>query len=112
MVEQFTSDRFKNCHINFTKTGVEMVITLNIEKDMVPYLNPNRVFFKNKFNVYVLKSLIEEVNIRSIEGCYNWLMRRAMIDCREAKKKVIDEQIRKISGYEKVPVQLTIFTDK
>lgn len=59
-----------------------------------------------------MKSIIEEVNIKSIQGCYEWLLKRAMIDCREAKKKVIDEQIKRISGYEKVPVQLTIFTNK
>lgn len=50
-MNRFTSDSFKNCHINFTKTGVEMVITLNIEESMIPFLphNDKRVFSKINF---------------------------------------------------------------
>ena len=111
---KFTHPDYKNFHINFVNNGVEVVVTLNVSKEMITYLPypDSRVFMKDKFYVYVLKSLLEEVNLRTIEGCYKNLLKLAMIHCREAKKKVLDKQIRNIKNYEKDSVQLALFGSK
>lgn len=111
---KFTNQDFKNLHVNFVKNGVEVVVTLNVTKEMIPYLpfSDKRVFLKDKFYVYVLRSLLEEVNLRTIEGCYNNLLKLSMIHCREAKKRVLDKQIRNIKNHEKDAVQLALFGGK
>lgn len=108
----FTHPKFKNLHINFVKEGVEVVVTLNVEQKMVPHLPfPNQRVWKNdKFFVYVLKSIVTEVNYTSINGCYNWLLNRAMIDCREAKRKAIEIEIKHLKN-EKVNIHPTLFND-
>lgn len=95
-MKSFTNDLFPNCHINFNNKGLEMVISLNIEKEMIPYLPEIRVFRSKKFYTYVVRSLIEEINITSVKGCYEFLLKKAMVDCREAKMKVLEKQINNL----------------
>lgn len=95
---KFTSDEFKNFHLNIVDNGIEVVVSINIEPGIIPYLQHSdiRVFRKNKFMVYVLKSIITEINPVSVNNCYNFLLIKAMIDCREAKQKLLQSQIENI----------------
>ena len=46
--------------------------------------------------VYALRKEVENLNFKTLEATYNELMNRAMINCREAKKLVLDEEINKL----------------
>jgi hypothetical protein len=92
----FTSDQFPNLHINFLSEGIEVVVSLNIEERMVPHLVQARVFKSKKFTTYVLKTILTEVTSMAVKGCYEWLLNRAMIDCREAKQKSLQCEINKL----------------
>lgn len=93
----FTHDLFPNFHIEVHPNGVKVWISLNIEPEMKKHLSPNNVFKGEKLWVYALRKDVENLNYKTLEATYNELMNKAMINCREAKKKVLDEEIHKLT---------------
>ena len=89
----FTHNSLPNFHIEVNPDGITVWVTLNIEPQMKKYLSPNNVFKGEKLWVYGLRKQVENLNFKTLETTYNELMNRAMINVREAKKKVLDAQI-------------------
>ena len=92
----FTHNRFPNFHIEINSEGVVVWVSLNIEPDMRRYLDITKVYKAEKFHVYVVKRDVDFLNYHKLKNIYEEMMKEAMIDCREAKKKVLDEQIEKL----------------
>lgn len=92
----FTHNLFPNFHIEVHPNGTTVWVSLNIELEMKKHLSPNNIFKGEKFWVYALKKEVEDMNYKNLEATYNELLNRAMINCREAKKLVLDEEINKL----------------
>ena len=92
----FTHNLFPNFHIEINPNGTTVWVSLNIEPEMKKHLSPNNIFKGDKLWVYALRKEVENLNFKTLETTYNELMNRAMINVREAKKKVLDEQIEKL----------------
>ena len=95
---QFTNQDYPNFHLDIHNDQLTVIVSLNITADMKPHLSPNLVFKSKKHLVYVLSSSIElsNVNEQKILSIANTLINKSMIHCREAKQKVLSEQILKI----------------
>lgn len=87
-----------NFHIEIHPNGAAVWVSLNIEPSMRKHLSPNNVFKGDQMYVYCLRKEMEVVNFKELENIYETLLNRAMINCREAKKKVLDEQIHKLEN--------------
>jgi len=97
MLERFTSDKFKNTHIEFTQEGMKLWVTLNIPKGLVKYLSPNNVKYVKKNYVYAICTPVEfPVTIGRIKNYYNGLMEKAMTNVRKAKQERISHEIETI----------------
>ena len=92
----FTNNFLPNFHIEVHPNGVSVWVSLNIEPEVKKYLSPNNVFKGEKMWVYALRKEVETLNFKTLESIHNELLTRAMINSREAKKKVLDEQIEKL----------------
>lgn len=92
----FEHKDFPNLSIKFTEKGMTIRVSLNIEKSMYKHLYPwvqkGEVFF-----VHFLEEELYEVNIHAVSNVYKRLLDRAMINCRKAKQKVLQEQINKLT---------------
>ena len=108
MKSGFTNDKYPNLHIRFVGNGVELVVSLNIERSMIPFLNQQCVHKSEQLFTYVLKTILTEITECSVEGGYRWLLCQAMIDCRVAKQKAMAWEIKNLE-YEKTNVQLDLF---
>lgn len=97
MVTRFTSDSFPNTHIEFTAEGVRMTVTLNIEPKMRHFLSPNNIRKGEKFYVYSISHLLHDVSPQTLKETYNVLMQRAMINCRNAKIAILENEKKCIS---------------
>ena len=95
---QFTNQDYPNFHINIHNDDLIVVVTINITADMKPFISPNLIFKANKRLTHVLKTVVPLVNMNEqrILSIANNLINKAMINCREAKQKVIDQQIERI----------------
>ena len=89
----FTHDFLPNLHLEIHPNGVTAWVSLNIEPKMKKYLSGNNIFKGDKMWIYALRKEVENLNFKNLEAVYNELMTRAMINCREAKKCVLDEEI-------------------
>lgn len=92
----FEHKDFPNLSIRFTEKGMVVRVSLNIEKSMYKHLYPwvqkGEVFF-----VHFLEEELYEVNIHAVSNIYKRLLDRAMINCRKAKQKVLQEQINTLT---------------
>lgn len=95
---QFTNDDYKNFHVNIHNDTVTVVISLNVTEAMRPHLSPNLVHKSKKMLTYVLSSStpISCVNEQKILSMANTLINKAMITLREAKQKVLEDQIKAV----------------
>ena len=93
----FTHNTLPNFHIEVHPNGVTVWVSLNIEPEMKKHLSPNNIFKGEKLWVYALRKGVENLNFKTLETTYDELMNRAMINCRLAKKKALDEQIEKLT---------------
>jgi len=91
---KLTNQDYPNFHVNIIDERLEVVVSLNVTQDMVPYLSPNNVWKTTKYTVYVLKTdgPILCMNEAKIMTLANILINRAMIHCREAKERVLEKQ--------------------
>ena len=89
----FTHNVLKNCHIELTPTGCNVWVSLNVSKEVSEQLSPNNIYKGNKVLIYALKKEIIEVNTRNISDTYDSLLKTCMVNCREAKIKVLNKQI-------------------
>ena len=89
----FTSDKFPNCHIEIDNEGIILKVSLNIEPAMKKYLSPQNVFKGEKMFVYSIKKRVETPNLKGLEATYDYLMAKAMINCRLAKNSVNNSEI-------------------
>lgn len=95
-VKHFTSDLFPNVHLELNAFGVVVSVSLNIEPKLRQYLSSNNVHKSNKFYVYMLKAQITTVNIESVNIVQRELLNKAMINVREAKRKLLLDEINKL----------------
>jgi hypothetical protein len=93
----FTHNTLPNCHIELTATGCWVWVSLNVERAMTQFLSPNNIY-QRQLLVYALKEHIEVVTTRTVSDCYDRLLKQAMINCREAKMKVLEQQIEYIKN--------------
>jgi len=95
---KFTNRDYPNFHINIVGSDLEVIVTLNIKPDMLPFLNPLNVCKADVYWLYVLRSKapIAQMNEALILSIANTLINRAMIHCREAKQSAIGKQIEDI----------------
>ena len=95
---QFTNNDYPNFHISVHNEDFIILVSLNITTDMKPFLSPNLVVKSKKHTVYLLQTKlpINGSNEQIILSKANKLINTAMINCREAKQKVLEAQISKI----------------
>lgn len=94
----FTQKNTPNFHVEINPDGAAVWVSLNITPAMVKHLSPNNVFKAEQMYIYCLRKQMDVVNFKQLETTYKTLLNRAMINCRIAKKKVIDEQILILSN--------------
>ena len=92
-IHNFTCDSLPNVHLELTALGVNVCVSLNIEPKLRKYLSPNNVHKANKFYIYMLKCPITIVNSESVNIVQRELLNKAMINVREAKKKILEDEI-------------------
>ncbi len=100
LLKKFDSTEFPNTHLEFTKKGVKMTVTINIPRDLVKYMAKNKVHFKEKFYVYWCSKEISKVNKFEINKTYNFLMKNLMINVRRAKIKMMEDEVKNIKDRE------------
>jgi hypothetical protein len=93
----FTNNTLPNTHIEFTADGVVLWVSLNIEHRMIPHLEKTNVFKGKEFQVYALRKLVENPNKFTIEQTWKVLLTRCMVNCREAKIKAIEQEIKQLT---------------
>jgi hypothetical protein len=96
---QFTNREYPNFHISIREESIEIVVSLNISEDMRDYLPAANVTKSKKRLVFFLKESIrlDGCNEQRVLHIANNMINVAMVRCREAKKKLIDSQIRAIA---------------
>lgn len=94
---RFTCDWLPNTHIEFTATGVKLIVTLNIEKQMRHFLSPNNVFKGEKHYVYSIWALLENPCEKTLLDAYNHVMQGMMLRLRDAKIAVLENEKKDIS---------------
>ena len=97
MLENFTSDKFPNTHIEFSMEGMKLVVTLNIPSFLIKYLPKNKVQKKDKYYIYWMKDLVKNPTIGNVTRTYNQLMERTMTNVRNAKIQKLEDEKRRIS---------------
>lgn len=93
---EFENKNFPNLSVRFTQRGMVIRVSLNIEKSMYKYLYP-WVRKGEVFYVHFLEEEIYEVNIHAVSNVYKRLLERAMVNCRKAKQKVLQDQINELT---------------
>lgn len=94
----FTNNGLPNFHLEINSRGVKVWVSLNIEPAMKRHLSPNNVFKADKHWTYCLRKQLDVVSLNTVNSTHEELLTRAMILCREAKKKVLDEQITNLKN--------------
>lgn len=94
----FTHGTLKNCHIELSEQGNYLWVTLNIEPKMVKYMSPNNVYKSEVHFIYALKQRIENLNYVTVRNVHNDLLSKVMIQCREAKMKVLGGEIQYLNN--------------
>jgi hypothetical protein len=89
----FTNQSLPNFHIEINGNGAKVWVSLNIEPAMKKFLYSENVFKADKLWVYALRKQLTVVNTVEINKAYEELLNKAMINCREAKQKVLQSQI-------------------
>lgn len=92
----FTNDDYKNLHLAIIGSQLRITVTLNIMPEMAPYLPKGTTQQSTKRLVYFRFSLHElrGMNEKRILSIANSHINMMMVDCRVAKKKVLDQEIR------------------
>jgi hypothetical protein len=87
---------FENTSLQFTPIGMMIRVSLNIEPKLIKYLSPNNIEQGEKKWVYCLKKHIESKYINNVnfEKIQETLLNRCMINIREAKKKMLEKEIK------------------
>ena len=96
----FVSEQFPNASLMFKEGYLYMRVSLNIKPELRKFLRGN-VEKGEKMYVYALKKKIIDTSEAHIKGIYNILLQRCMVNIREAKKKQLDVEIRKIKNRKK-----------
>ena len=89
----FRCEQYPNLTVNITPSGMDVHVTLNIEPEMRRYLKDNS-YKADQLWVYHLHRKV--TSLSEVIPTYNTLLTRAMINCREAKRKVLDQEIRQL----------------
>lgn len=89
----FESTLYPNLKVKFNGLGCEVIVSLNIEKSMIKHLSQNNIYKGNKMLVYAYRKQLTEVNYRNIVDTYNELLTKLQIKLREAKQKVLEDEI-------------------
>lgn len=89
----FSNKDLPNFHIEINEFGVKVWVSLNIEPALKKHLCHTNVFKANKFWVYSLRMQLDKIDSNAVQQAYKTLLNNAMINIREAKKKLLDEQI-------------------
>lgn len=95
---KLTNRDYPNFHININGDQLEVIITLNVKPDMLPFLCPQHICKPKKHWVYVLRSHapLIQMNEARVLSIANILINRAMIHCREAKQCALGKQMENI----------------
>lgn len=101
---------FENTTLEFTKAGLWVSVSLNIQKEMIPYLNKHLIWKADKYFVYFNRYFIPngEISQRSIFESQQLLLDRMMIKCRSVKIEILNKQIQKIQQTPPTSKQLTL----
>lgn len=94
----FESTLFPNLKVRFNALGCEVIVSLNIEKSMVKHLSHNNIYQGNKMLVYAYRKQLLEVNYKAILDTYNELLDKLQVKLREAKQKVLEDEIQAIKN--------------
>lgn len=92
----FENTSFPNLKIRLNGEGGEVWVSLNVEPEMIKYLSPNNLYKGDKFWVYTYHQQIQTVTLGTVVKAYEELMDKLRIACREAKIKVLKEEIKSI----------------
>ena len=95
----FTNDDHPNFHINIEKGAFQIVISLNIEPKMIPFLPKESVFKSEKFHTLVYKSKVEGfISEETILSLANTMMKALQVRCREAKAEALKAEIQSVEN--------------
>lgn len=92
----FESKGLPNLKVKFNAFGCEVFVSLNIEKKMIKHLSANNVYKGDKMYLYGYRKQLTEVNYKSVLGAYEELLNKLQIRLREAKQKVLEDEINRL----------------
>lgn len=87
-----------NCSLEWTANFIKVRVSLNIEKELIKFIPKNKLCKGKKFWVYWVAKEIPLVHCtpKNIEETYFNLQRKAMINLRNYKKRMLDNQINNL----------------
>jgi len=88
----------ENTSFTFDASGMWVDLTLNITPSMKKYLSEANIFKGKKHYVYRVRKHIDSVliNEKNVKAIHEYLLGNAMIRCREAKQKVLEDEINQL----------------
>ena len=94
-----------NVTLNFDANGVSVVVSLNIPKELVPFMPKENMHKGKEFNVYSLKMYIPSANIskKNILEVHSILLLKLMSNIRKYKIEWLKHQVRNLK------TQLSLF---
>lgn len=96
-IEKFENKSLPNLHLEFTDEGLKVTVTLNVPKDLRPYLSKHKVQKCKKLYVYWCSHTITCKPTKTvIVSIYNQLMSNAMTNVRNAKIQKLEVEKLKI----------------
>jgi hypothetical protein len=95
---KFTLDDLPNTHLIFNGTQTKIVVTLNIEEKLIPFLNMSHVFKGEQMWVYSLSFITFGINEEIIRKAHQHLLNQAMIHIREGKIKMLQFENLKLKN--------------
>lgn len=92
-----------NCSLHFHANGIKVRVSLNIERELLPYIPKGKVDRGDKFYVYWCSKEIPLAfcTPKNIRETYEYLLNNTMRNVREFKKQHLDSQIKKLESAQK-----------
>ena len=97
-----------NFIMKVSKTGVRVSYTLNITRDIIPFLPQPNIGIGKKFTVYTLGGVLNPVNSVTLDHAYHHLKNKCMMDIRRAKIKAAELELQGMEKREETKNQASM----
>jgi len=89
-----------NCSLHFHANGIKMRVSINIEKDLIPFVPNGKLQKGDKFFVYwcATEVPLKYCTPKNLSETYNYLLNRVMINVRRMKQEKLHAEINKLEN--------------